>query len=197
MQAFKLVRNVVSTCVALLAIIAPAARATGQTPPSQGAKTVLLVHGAWADGSSWSKVIPLLEAKGLHVVSVQIPLTSFADDVAATQRAIALEDGPVLLLGHNGQQLDRLSNWILNITPRLYSSEPVLHLRIRVQHAAVAQGTNTHTSRSGQESLVIPIRNCVLQKGLLLSSPTQSIISLELNICNTDRTSGGTPCALT
>src|SRR6202044_564177 len=48
-----------------------------------------------------SKVIPLLEAKGLRVVAVQIPLTSFADDVAATQRAIALEDGPVLLVGHS------------------------------------------------------------------------------------------------
>lgn len=64
-------------------------------------KTVLLVHGAWADGSSWSRVIPLLEARGLHVVSVQIPLTSLADDVAATQRAMALETGPVLLVGHS------------------------------------------------------------------------------------------------
>ena len=64
-------------------------------------KTVLLVHGAWADGSSWSKVIPLLQARGLHVVSVQIPLTSLADDVAATQRAIALETGPILLVGHS------------------------------------------------------------------------------------------------
>lgn len=101
MQASRFVRILVSTCVALLAMIAPAAKATGQTPPSQGARTVLLIHGAWADGSSWSKVIPLLEAKGLHVVSVQIPLTSFADDVAATQRAIALEDGPVVLVGHS------------------------------------------------------------------------------------------------
>ena len=101
MQAFKLVRNVVATCVALLAVIVPVAKATGQTPPSGGVKTVLLIHGAWADGSSWSKLIPLLEAKELHVVSVQIPLTSFADDVAATQRAIALEDGPVLLVGHS------------------------------------------------------------------------------------------------
>jgi len=64
-------------------------------------KNVLLIHGAWADGSSWSKVVPLLEAKGLHVVAVQIPLTSFADDVSATQRAIALEDGPLLLVGHS------------------------------------------------------------------------------------------------
>lgn len=101
MQAFKSVRNLVATCVALLAIIVPAAKATGQTPSIEGVKTVLLIHGAWADGSSWSKLIPVLEAKGLHVVAVQIPLTSFADDVSAAQRAIALEDGPVLLVGHS------------------------------------------------------------------------------------------------
>jgi pimeloyl-ACP methyl ester carboxylesterase len=101
MQVFKFVRNVVAMCAALLAIIVPAATATAQTQLTTGVKTVLLVHGAWADGSSWSKVIPLLEARGLHVVAVQIPLTSFADDVAATQRALALEDGPVLLVGHS------------------------------------------------------------------------------------------------
>jgi pimeloyl-ACP methyl ester carboxylesterase len=101
MQAFKSVRNFMVAFVALLAIIVPAAKATAQAPSTKGVKTVLLVHGAWADGSSWSKLIPLLEAKGLHVVAVQIPLTSFADDVAATQRAIALEDGPLLLVGHS------------------------------------------------------------------------------------------------
>src|SRR3984885_11577381 len=101
MQGFKFARNVVARSVALLAIIVPAVRAAAQTQLSAGVKTVLLIHGAWADGSSWSKLIPLLEAKGLHVVAVQIPLTSFADDVAATQRAIALEDGPLLLVGHS------------------------------------------------------------------------------------------------
>jgi pimeloyl-ACP methyl ester carboxylesterase len=64
-------------------------------------KNIVLVHGAFADGSSWSKVIPLLQAKGYHVTSVAIPLTSFADDVAATKRAIAAEDGPVILVGHS------------------------------------------------------------------------------------------------
>jgi len=64
-------------------------------------KTVILVHGAFADGSSWDKVIPLLEAKGLHVVAVQNPLTSLADDVAATQRAIDAQKGPVILVGHS------------------------------------------------------------------------------------------------
>jgi len=64
-------------------------------------RNVVLVHGAFADGSSYSKVIPLLEAKGLHVIAVQNPLSSLADDVAATKRAIANQDGPVILVGHS------------------------------------------------------------------------------------------------
>ena len=101
MKVFKPGRNIVVTCAALLAIFSSAVKANAQEQAPSPVKTVLLIHGAWADGSSWSKVIPLLEAKGLHVVAVQIPLTSFSDDVAATQRAIALEDGPVLLVGHS------------------------------------------------------------------------------------------------
>ena len=68
---------------------------------SAGVKNVVLVHGTWADGSSWNKVIPLLEAKGLNVIAVQNPLTSLGDDVAATKRAIELMNGPVLLVGHS------------------------------------------------------------------------------------------------
>ena len=67
----------------------------------QGIKNVVLVHGAWADGSSWSKLIPLLQAKGLHAVAVQNPLSSIADDVASTKRLIDAQDGPVLLVGHS------------------------------------------------------------------------------------------------
>lgn len=64
-------------------------------------KNVVLVHGAFADGSSWDKVIPLLESKGLNVVAVQNPLTSLKDDVAATQRVIEQQKGPVVLVGHS------------------------------------------------------------------------------------------------
>jgi pimeloyl-ACP methyl ester carboxylesterase len=64
-------------------------------------KNIVLVHGAWADGSSWAKVIPLLEKRGLHVVAVQNPLSGLADDVAATKRAIDAQDGPVVLVGHS------------------------------------------------------------------------------------------------
>src|ERR1700746_1268742 len=75
--------------------------AVAQANSPQEVRNIVIVHGAWADGSSWSKVIPLLQAKGFHVVAVQNPLTSLADDVAATKRAIALQDGPVLLVGHS------------------------------------------------------------------------------------------------
>jgi pimeloyl-ACP methyl ester carboxylesterase len=72
---------------------------------NRGVKNIVLVHGAWADGSSWSGVIPLLEAEGYHVVAAQLPLTSLQDDDAATERAIAsitkLYPGPVLLVGHS------------------------------------------------------------------------------------------------
>ena len=73
----------------------PAARAASPV------KNIVLVHGAFADGSSWAKVIPLLQARGFNVVAVQNPLSSLADDVAATKRAIALQNGPVILVGHS------------------------------------------------------------------------------------------------
>jgi pimeloyl-ACP methyl ester carboxylesterase len=76
-------------------------RGFAQTKSPQGVKNIVLVHGAWADGSCWSKVIALLQAKGFRVVAVQNPLTSLADDVAATKRIIALQDGPVILVGHS------------------------------------------------------------------------------------------------
>jgi pimeloyl-ACP methyl ester carboxylesterase len=61
---------------------------------------VVLVHGAWADGSSWSKVIGPLQAAGKHVVAAPLPLTSLADDVVAVNRALERLDGPVVLAGH-------------------------------------------------------------------------------------------------
>ncbi len=63
--------------------------------------SIVLVHGAYADGSSWSKVIALLQAKGFNVVSVQNPTTSLADDVAATERVINRQSGDVVLAGHS------------------------------------------------------------------------------------------------
>jgi pimeloyl-ACP methyl ester carboxylesterase len=62
--------------------------------------TVVLVHGAWADGSSWAKVIAPLAASGVKAVAAPLPLTSFRDDVAALDRALDRVQGPVVLAGH-------------------------------------------------------------------------------------------------
>ena len=62
--------------------------------------TVVLVHGAWADGSSWAKVIAPLAAGAVKTVAAPLPLTSFHDDVAALERTLERVDGPVILAGH-------------------------------------------------------------------------------------------------
>lgn len=64
-------------------------------------KNVVLVHGAFADGSGWRRVYDLLTARGYRVSIVQNPLTSFADDVAATNRVLDAQDGPAILVGHS------------------------------------------------------------------------------------------------
>src|ERR1700678_1647989 len=63
--------------------------------------TIVLVHGAWADGSSWSRVIPILQDKGFQVIAAQIPLTSVEDDLAAANRIVADTEGPIVLVGHS------------------------------------------------------------------------------------------------
>jgi pimeloyl-ACP methyl ester carboxylesterase len=64
-------------------------------------KEIVLVHGTWVDGSSWNKVIPILQNAGHKVIAVQMPLHSLADDIATVKRAIDLVGGPVILVGHS------------------------------------------------------------------------------------------------
>jgi len=80
----------------LMVATAAKAQATDNEKP-----TIVFVHGIWADGSCWTNQIGALQAKGYHVVSVQNPITSLADDVATTQRAIDLIKGKVILVGHS------------------------------------------------------------------------------------------------
>jgi pimeloyl-ACP methyl ester carboxylesterase len=62
---------------------------------------IVLVHGAWADGSCWSGVIGRLQADGYHVTAPQFPLTSLADDVARLRHVLELQDGPTIVAGHS------------------------------------------------------------------------------------------------
>lgn len=79
----------------LASLLILAATAVSQKP------AIVLVHGAFADASSWSKVIPILQKDGYYVTAVQIPLTSLEDDVSVAKRVIEAQKGPVVVVGHS------------------------------------------------------------------------------------------------
>ncbi|MBV6321127.1 alpha/beta fold hydrolase [Duganella violaceipulchra] len=83
----------------LLAVAAMLTAPVALSAPS--VHNVVLVHGAYADGSCWNDVIARLQKAGMHVTSVQNPLTSLTDDAEATRRVLALQDGPTILVGHS------------------------------------------------------------------------------------------------
>jgi pimeloyl-ACP methyl ester carboxylesterase len=84
---------------AMLAMLGRIRSAEAEVVPR--ARSVVLVHGLYADGSSWANVIARLLDAGLHVTSVQNPLTSLADSAAATRRVLAVQQGPIVLAGHS------------------------------------------------------------------------------------------------
>jgi len=85
----------------LLALSTSSGKAETQMSQPQHVRNIVLVHGAWADGSSWNKIIPLLQQNGFHVTAVHLPFTTLAEDAATVRRALALQDGPAILVGHS------------------------------------------------------------------------------------------------
>jgi pimeloyl-ACP methyl ester carboxylesterase len=85
---------------------------------------IVLVHGAWADGSSWSAVIEHLQADGFTVTAPQFPLTSLADNVARLRQVLARQDGPTLVAGHSygGQIITALGEDAPNVVGLVYVS---------------------------------------------------------------------------
>ena len=83
---------------------------------------IVLVHGAWADGSSWSGVIKRLQADGYHVTAPQFPLTALADDVARLRQVLELQDGPAVVAGHSygGQVITALGADAPNVAGLVY-----------------------------------------------------------------------------
>ncbi|PZO51155.1 MAG: alpha/beta hydrolase [Alphaproteobacteria bacterium] len=98
----KGVRNLVAAAAAAAALASCAQAQTAQTiPDDQTVRNIVLVHGAFADGSGWRGVYDELTSRGYRVSVVQNPLTSFEDDVNSTRRVLARQDGPVILVGHS------------------------------------------------------------------------------------------------
>src|SRR5262249_56516439 len=91
----------VLSLMAIVLSVGVIAMAQTATKSSSDSKTIVLVHGAFADASGWSKLIPILEHDGYYVTAVQIPLTSLADDVATTKRVLDAQKGPAVLVGHS------------------------------------------------------------------------------------------------
>src|ERR1700730_6361720 len=83
---------------------------------------IVLVHGAWADGSCWSAVIERLQADGYHVTAPQFPETSLADDVARLRQVLDRQDGPTIVAGHSygGQIMTALSTNAPNVAGLVY-----------------------------------------------------------------------------
>jgi pimeloyl-ACP methyl ester carboxylesterase len=83
---------------------------------------IVLVHGAWADGSSWISVVERLQADGYHVTAPQFPLTSLADDVARLRHVLTLQDGPTVIVGHSygGQVMTALGADALDVVGLVY-----------------------------------------------------------------------------
>lgn len=95
-------RRTFTASLAGAATTAAVPRESIQAGPARGkAKNVVLVHGLFADGSSWLEVIPLLQARGFNVTSVQNPLTTFEEAVAACRKILDRQDGPTVLAGHS------------------------------------------------------------------------------------------------
>src|SRR3984885_7177830 len=98
-EAFMDRRTLVSMMAAAAA--SPFLQGGAAAQPAPTAKNVVLVHGLFADGSSWSEVIARLQPKGLNVTSVQNPLTTLDDAVAEALRVLARQNGPTVLAGHS------------------------------------------------------------------------------------------------
>ena len=98
MRTAAAVLSLAAATVLMLAVVLPLAQAADA---DMGKPAIVLVHGAFADGSSWQHVIPLLQEDGYIVTAVQNPMTSLADDIATTKRAIEMQKGPVVLVGHS------------------------------------------------------------------------------------------------
>lgn len=158
-------RTIASLAVAAFGLTAGAAAYAA--PAADNAQpSVVIVHGAFADGSDWAKVIPLLQAKGVKVQAVQNGLESLAGDVAATRRAIENQSGKVVLVGHS---------WGGTVITEAGANDKVSAL---VYVAAFAPEAGQSTEEAGKAFPPAPgIGKLVADKDGYLSLPPEAVAS--------------------
>jgi pimeloyl-ACP methyl ester carboxylesterase len=147
------------------AISLPVAAQPGTPAAAADAPTVVLVHGAFADASSWDKVVARLRTRGLPVTAVDNPLTSLADDVAATQRAIAAAPGKVVLVGHS---------WGGSVITQA-GRDPKVEALVYV--AAFAPDVGQNSAQQGEGFPVAPGLQKLVERAGFLSLSAQTVTS--------------------
>lgn len=140
----------VAAVVAALPFAAQAQQAGhgAQGVGEQAVRNVVLVHGAFADGSGWRGVYDDLTRRGYRVTIVQNPLTSLADDVAATKRALARQDGPAILVGHSWAALSSPKPASIRRSPVSSMSPPSRPTRARRRHSNMKASSRPPNSSS-------------------------------------------------
>jgi pimeloyl-ACP methyl ester carboxylesterase len=136
-----------------------------------GVRNVVLVHGLYADGSSWSECIVRLQSAGMNATAVQNPLTSFEDDVAATRRALAMQDGPTVLVAHSyGGMVVSEAGAASNVTALVYIAArapdagedyPALAKRFPAPPASAGLVTSDGFSRLSEDAFLNDFANGV------------------------------------
>lgn len=151
------------------------------------ANNVVLVHGAYADGSSWADVIALLQQQGLRVTSVQNPLTTLDDDAAATTRALDLQDGPTVLAGHSwaGTVISQAGShplvsalvYVAARAPDVDEDYAALAAQFPTPPASAGLQKNAGFAQLSQEAFLSDFANGVDQERALVLYATQGPIS--------------------
>lgn len=157
-----------------------------------GVKNIVLVHGAFADGSSWSAVISLLQRRGYHVTAVQNPLTSLRDDVAATERVLDRQKGNVLLVGHSwaGAVITQAGN-AMNVKGLVYLSALVPDSNQSVSEALARLNAPMEGMEADKNGLIwldkpelfhqVMANELSIKQSLLLSAVQQPIAAAAFN----------------
>jgi len=131
MRVMRVARGV-SQCLCIVLLLLTCGALSAQKQEHR-IRNIVLVHGAWADGSGWKGVYDILVKDGYNVSMVQEPETSFKDDVAATKRVLAQQDGPCILVGHSygGAVLPKLARTPLSLD--WCTSRPICQMLERVR----------------------------------------------------------------
>lgn len=124
LKSWRLILGATAVAIALivLSVLGVSAQAQVESNAKEPVRNIVLVHGAWADGSSWGRVIARLQKAGYNVISPQFPLTSLADDVARLRQVLAVQEGPTIVAGHSygGQIMTALGTDTQNVAGLVY-----------------------------------------------------------------------------